>query len=146
MADVKKILIVEDEIPLLDSYAELVETAGYIPLKASDGYQALDTLSNNFDQIDLVLLDLMMPGVDGLEVLKTIRNNEDKYGKMPIVVLTNMTSESVVKEAFDLGAISYLVKTDLDYDGLVKELSKFFGQNVNLLTALKWEKYCIIKE
>jgi len=127
MADLKKILIVEDESLLLDSYGELIETAGYIPLKASDGYQALDTLSNNFDQIDLVLLDLMMPGVDGLEVLKTIRNNEDKYGKMPIVVLTNMTSESVVKEAFDLGAISYLVKTDLDYDGLVKELSKFFG-------------------
>jgi CheY-like chemotaxis protein len=126
MANVKKILIVEDEIPLLDSYAELVETAGYIPLKASDGYQALDTLSNNLDQIDLVLLDLMMPGVDGLEVLKTIRNNEDKYGKMPIVVLTNMTSESVVKEAFALGATSYLVKTDLDYDGLVKELAKFF--------------------
>ena len=126
MADVKKILIVEDEIPLLDSYAELIETAGYVPLKASDGYQALDTLSNNFDQIDLVLLDLMMPGVDGLEVLKTIRNNEDKYGKMLIVVLTNMTSESVVKEAFDLGAISYLVKTDLDYEGLVKELKKFF--------------------
>lgn len=126
MADVKKILIVEDEIPLLDSYADIVETAGYVPLKASDGYQALDVLSNNLDQIDLVLLDLMMPGVDGLEVLKTIRNNEDKYGKMPIVVLTNMTSESVVKEAFTLGATSYLVKADLDYDGLVKELSKFF--------------------
>ena len=126
MADVKKILIVEDEIPLLDSYAELIETAGYVPLKASDGYQALDTLSNNFDQIDLVLLDLMMPGVDGLEVLKTIRNNEDKYGKMLIVVLTNMTSESVVKEAFNLGATSYLVKIDLDYEGLVKELKKFF--------------------
>lgn len=126
MADVKKILIVEDEIPLLDSYADIVETAGYVPLKASDGYQALDVLSNNLDQIDLVLLDLMMPGVDGLEVLKTIKNNEDKYGKMPIVVLTNMTSESVVKEAFTLGATSYLVKADLDYDGLVKELSKFF--------------------
>ena len=127
MADAKKILIVEDERPLLDSYAELIETAGYIPLKASDGYQALDTLSNNLDQIDLVLLDLMMPGVDGLEVLKAIRNNEDKYGKMPVIVLTNMTSETVVKEAFDLGAISYLVKIDLDYDGLVKELAKFFG-------------------
>jgi len=126
MADVKKILIVEDEIPLLDSYADLVETVGYVPLKASDGYQALDILSNNLDQIDLVLLDLMMPGVDGLEVLKTIKNNEDKYGKMPIVVLTNMTSESVVKEAFALGATSYLVKADLDYDGLVRELSKFF--------------------
>ncbi len=127
MADTHKILIVEDEIALLDSYAELVETAGYIPIKASDGYQALDYLSNNLDQIDLVLLDLMMPGVDGLEVLKTIKNNEDKYGTMPIVVLTNMTSESVVKEAFNIGATSYLVKTDLDYEGLVKELAKFFG-------------------
>ena len=127
MSDTKKILIVEDEAPLLDSYAELVETAGYVSMKALDGYQALDMLANNLDQIDLVLLDLMMPGVDGLEVLKTVRNNEDKYGKMPIVILTNMTSESVVKEAFNMGATSYLVKTDLDYEGLVKELSKFFG-------------------
>jgi len=127
MADTKKILIVEDEVALLDSYSELVESAGYIPMKASDGYQALDMLSNNLDQIDLVLLDLMMPGVDGLEVLKTVKNNEEKYGKMPIVILTNMTSESVVKEAFNMGATSYLVKTDLDYEGLVKELGKFFG-------------------
>lgn len=127
MADTKKILIVEDEVALLDSYSELVESAGYIPMKASDGYQALDVLSNNLDQIDLVLLDLMMPGVDGLEVLKTVKNNEEKYGKMPIVILTNMTSESVVKEAFNMGATSYLVKTDLDYEGLVKELNKFFG-------------------
>jgi len=127
MAETKKILIVEDEIALLDSYAELVESAGYLPMKASDGYQALDVLSNNLDQIDLVLLDLMMPGVDGLEVLKTVKNNEEKYGKMPIVILTNMTSESVVKEAFNMGATSYLVKTDLDYEGLVKELNKFFG-------------------
>jgi len=117
---------VEDEIPLLDSYAKLVEMAGYIAVKASDGYQGLDILANNLDQIDLVLLDLMMPGVDGLEVLKTIKNNEEKYGKMPIVILTNMTSESVVKEAFNLGATSYLVKIDLDYEGLVKELKKFF--------------------
>lgn len=127
MAETKKILVVEDEKVLLDSYAELVESAGYIPMKASDGYQALDILSNNLDQIDLVLLDLMMPGVDGLEVLKTIKNNEEKYGKMPIVVLTNMTSESIIKEAFNMGATSYLIKTNLDYEGLVKELNKFFG-------------------
>lgn len=127
MTESRKILIIEDEIPLLDSYAELVESAGYVALKASDGYQGLDILSNNLDQIDLVLLDLMMPGVDGLEVLKTVKNNEEKYGTMPIVVLTNMTSEPVVKEAFDIGAVSYLVKTDLDYEGLIKELGKFFS-------------------
>ena len=127
MADSKKILIVEDEKSLLDSYAELVESAGHVAMKAADGYQGLDLLANNLDQIDIVLLDLMMPGVDGLEVLKTIKNNEDKYGTMPIIILTNMTSESVVKEAFNIGATSYLVKTDLDYEGLVKELDKFLG-------------------
>ncbi len=127
MANTKKILIVEDEKSLLDSYAELVESAGYVAMKAADGYQGLDLLANNLDQIDIVLLDLMMPGVDGLEVLKTIKNNEEKYGTMPIIILTNMTSESVVKEAFNIGATSYLVKTDLDYEGLVKELDKFIG-------------------
>lgn len=124
---VRKILIVEDEAPLLDSYAELVQAAGFTPLKALDGYQGLDILANNIGLIDLVLLDLMMPGVDGLEVLKTVKGNEEKYGTMPIIILTNMTSESVVKEAFNMGASSYLVKTDLDYEGLMKELDKFLG-------------------
>ena len=128
MADnLKKILIIEDESSLLDSYAELVEAAGYVPLKALDGYQGLDTMANKVGEIDLVLLDLMMPGVDGLEVLKTVKANEEKYGEMPIVILTNMTSESVIKEAFNMGASSYLVKTDLDYEGLMKELGKFLG-------------------
>jgi len=69
----------------------------------------------------------MMPGVDGLEVLRTIKDNKEKYGNMPIIILTNMTSENVIKEAFDLGATSYLVKTDLDYEGLIKEVNKFLG-------------------
>ena len=125
--DGKKVLIIEDEIPLLDSYAELIAAAKLVPLKASDGYQGLDMLATNVGEIDLVLLDLMMPGVDGLEVLKTVKNNEGKYGSMPIVVLTNMTSESVIKEAFNMGASSYLVKTDLDYSELIKELEKFLG-------------------
>ena len=123
----KKILIIEDESSLLDSYAELVQAANFTPIKALDGYQGLDHLANNVGQIDLVLLDLMMPGVDGLEVLKTVKANEEKYGTMPIIILTNMTSESVVKEAFNIGASSYLVKTDLDYEGLMKELDKFLG-------------------
>ena len=123
----KTILVVEDEKDLLDSYKELIETAGFFALTASDGYQALDTLSKNLGNVDILLLDLMMPGVDGLEVLRAIKTNTGKYGDMPVIILTNMTSESVVKEAFDLGATSYLVKTDLDYDGLIKELSKFFG-------------------
>lgn len=124
---IKKILVIEDENALLDSYSEIIDSAGFTALKAIDGYHGLDMLSRNLGQIDLVLLDLMMPGVDGLEVLQTIKNNEDKYGSMPIIILTNMTSESVIKEAFNAGASSYLVKADLDYEDLIKELNKFLG-------------------
>jgi DNA-binding response OmpR family regulator len=121
----KTVLIVEDNEDLLNSYEETLNREGYNTFKALDGYQALDTMAKNVGSIDLVLLDLMMPGVDGLEVLRTMRDNEEKYGTVPVVILTNMTSENVIKEAFSLGATSYLVKTDLDYDGLVKEIDKF---------------------
>ena len=123
----KKILVVEDNEALINSYVEALEAGGYDTFKALDGYQALDIMSKNLGNIDLVLLDLMMPGVDGLEVLRTVKDSEEKYGSLPIVILTNMTSENVIKEAFSLGATSYLVKTDLDYEGLIKEVSKFLG-------------------
>lgn len=121
------ILVIEDNKDLINSYAEALESGGYDTLKALDGYQGLDIMSKNLNSIDLVLLDLMMPGVDGLEVLRTVMDNEEKYGSLPMVILTNMTSENVIKEAFSLGATSYLVKTDLDYEGLIKEVSKFLG-------------------
>jgi CheY-like chemotaxis protein len=123
----KMILVIEDNKDLINSYAEALESGGYDTLKALDGYQGLDIMSKNLNSIDLVLLDLMMPGVDGLEVLRTVMDNEEKYGSLPMVILTNMTSENVIKEAFSLGATSYLVKTDLDYEGLIKEVSKFLG-------------------
>lgn len=124
----KTILIVEDDKQLLDSYKELISTAGYTCLTASDGYQGLDCMSKNVGGIDLVLLDLMMPGVDGLEVLGAVKNNPGKYGEPPIIVLTNMTSDAVIRQAFDLGASSYLVKTDIDYEELAKELNKYLGE------------------
>ncbi|HPB48221.1 MAG TPA: response regulator [Exilispira sp.] len=123
----KTILIVEDEKDLLESYKELITMGGYNVVTASDGYEGLDYLSRNVGHVDLVLLDLMMPGVDGLEVLKAVQADKEKYGDMPIIVLTNMSSELVIKDAFDLGASSYFVKSDLDYEGLLRELNKYLG-------------------
>lgn len=123
----KTVLIIEDNEDLVNSYAESLESVGYNAIRALDGYQGLDIMSKEVGNIDLVLLDLMMPGVDGLEVLRTVKEDIDKYSDAPIIVLTNMTSENVIKEAFALGAISYLVKTDLDYQGLIKEVNKFLG-------------------
>lgn len=120
----KTILIIEDEVAMLDSYTEILGNAGYTVLKASDGYKGLETLEENNEEIDLVLLDLMMMGIDGLEVLRTISSNKEAYGNSPIVVLTNMTSEKVIEEAFNLGASSYLLKTEMDMEDLLTQVGK----------------------
>ncbi len=123
----KKVLIVEDEDMLLDSYAEILESENFEVYKASDGYKGLELLETHKDAIDLVVLDLMMPGLDGLEVLRIKIENKEKYGDSPVLVLTNMTSEKAIKEAFDIGAVSYLIKTEMDADSLVKEVKKIIN-------------------
>ncbi len=123
----KVILIIEDEIPLLKSYGELLKSVGYNVILAENGYKGLEILANNTGGIDLVILDLMMPGIDGLDVLRTVNKDHSKYGDMPILILTRMKNETIVKETFDLGVSSYLVKTDTDASGLLKEIDKFLG-------------------
>jgi DNA-binding response OmpR family regulator len=120
----KKILIVEDEEMLLETYAEALGRAGYDVVKANDGYKGLEMLESHKDELGLVILDLMMPGLDGLEVLRIKQEPTDKYGGAPVLVLTNMSSEKAIKEAFDIGAISYLIKMEMDMESLVKETQK----------------------
>lgn len=117
------VLIIEDETALLDSYGEILEDAGFVSMKAEDGYKGLDKLEANKDSVDLILLDLMMPGLDGLDVLKQIRDDSGKYGEPPVVVLTNLSSERVIKEAFSRGANGYLMKTELDPEQIVSEIN-----------------------
>jgi DNA-binding response OmpR family regulator len=123
----KVILIIEDEVPLLQSYGELLKSVGYNVLLAENGYKGLEALSNNTGNIDLVILDLMMSGIDGLDVLRAVNKDHSKYGDMPIIILTRMKNETIVRETFDLGVSSYLVKTDTDANGLLKEIDKFLG-------------------
>lgn len=121
----KTVIVIEDEAMILDSYAEILSNAGFNVVKGSDGAVGLEKASENKSKIDLMLLDLMMPGVDGLVVLDSIRNNKEKYGTYPIVVLTNLSSETVIKEAFNRGATGYIMKTELQPDQLVNEVGKF---------------------
>lgn len=121
------VLVVEDEGALLESYSEILEDGGFFVMKAPDGYKALDVLAANDSVIDLILLDLMMPGLDGLDVLKQVRNEPDKYGKIPVIVLTNLSSERVIKEAFERGANGYLMKTELEPSHIVGEVKTALG-------------------
>jgi len=99
-----KILIVEDEPPIQSILKELLIDAGYEVVTASDGVEALELFQR--DKYDLVLLDIMMPRLDGYGVCKAIRET----GGTPIVMLTALDEEEAQVKAFELQADDYITK------------------------------------
>ena len=99
-----KILIVEDEEKLREVLCDYFGSKGEIPVPASNGVQALDRLSEN--EFDAVLLDIMMPELDGLSVCRAVRKTND----VPIIFLTALSDEEDKLLGFELGADDYVTK------------------------------------
>ena len=99
-----QILVVEDQAEISNIVTKYLENEGYMPFVAKDGFEALDIFNNN--KIHLVLLDIMMPGIDGFEVLKQIR----KISDIPVIMLTARTEEIDRLKGFDIGADDYVIK------------------------------------
>lgn len=98
------VLVVDDEKPLRDFVRRNLEARHYKVLTAANGLEALAIFNNQ--QVDLVILDVMMPHMDGLEASRRIRENS----KTPIIILTAMGEEADKVNAFDLGVDDYLTK------------------------------------
>ena len=118
----KKILIVEDEIDLRVLYAEVLRDAGYVVEEAPDGEIGLHKILNF--AWDMLLLDIMLPGKDGLRILKEMGINS-KRG--PIIMLTNLNSEHIIQEAFKMGADGYLIKSEITPDKIINEVGNFLS-------------------
>jgi two-component system phosphate regulon response regulator PhoB len=103
----KTILIIEDESALVELVAFNLEKEGYAPLVALDGTTGLEYALNKLP--DLILLDLMLPGLSGLEVCKMLKNT-DKTSKIPIIMLTAKGEEIDRVVGFEVGADDYMVK------------------------------------
>jgi len=115
MPDKKKILLVEDEADLQKLYAYLLESPEYDTKVVGDGQAALEEM--RVGGYDLVLLDVMLPEIDGIQILNTI--TEDKNYRQQIsriVVLTNLSQEALVIQAVDMGVRGYMVKSDYNPD------------------------------
>lgn len=123
----KKILIVEDDQFLRDFYQEILIAEGYQIEVASDGEIALQKLI--LGGWDLVLLDIMLPKKDGLQILQEIKINPPKTALGPIVVLTNLGHDTVINQAFALGASGYLIKSSLSPDEVLKEVKSFLQKS-----------------
>lgn len=118
------ILLVEDDNDLRSLYTSVLKDAGYVVEQADEGELGFELIKST--EWNLLLLDIMLPGKDGMSILKTI-SNEPELKKGPIVLFTSLNSEEVVRDAYALGADGYLIKTELTPDKLVNEVNHFLG-------------------
>lgn len=106
-----KILVVDDEIEACNALKEFLEVKGYEVHTAQDGKTALDQVQELRPQ--LVLLDMIMPGMHGIEVLQEIKKIDPEIG---VIMVTVVTNEAQAKKALELGAYDYITKpVDLNY-------------------------------
>lgn len=122
----KRILLVEDEFFIRDLYERYLSKNGYEILTAVDGEEGLNKAQT--EKVDLILLDIMMPKMTGLEVLKKIKEDGALAKDTPVYLLTNLGQESIIKDAFKMGAEGYLLKAKMLPKQIVEEIKKVFGE------------------
>jgi len=118
----KNILLIEDDELIRDLYKSVLIDKGYSVDAEATGELGFKALREN--QYDLLLLDLMLPDTNGLDILKKIKL-EHLADSMKVVILTNLGTEPIIKQAFSLGADDYLTKVSLDPDQMVEKIAHF---------------------
>lgn len=118
----KKILIVEDELFLRELYVQILADVGYAIDQASDGEEAFNKMS--IGGYDLVLLDIVLPKKDGIQILKDLERTPPKTPNKAIVVLSNISDEAVISEGVTKGIRGHIIKSDYTPDQLVAEVKR----------------------
>lgn len=114
-----KILIVEDEATLQKALTDVLDQEGYNVISALDGMRGLELA--NQEKPDLILLDIILPKMDGFEILKKIKGNKET-SEIPVIILTNLSDLDNIQKALDLGATTYLVKADFHLEDVLKKV------------------------
>ena len=119
MTDTKFILVVEDD-PILKNLLGHTLAGKYQTLYANDGNEAIAL----FDQYkpSIVLLDLMLPTMDGFAVLENIRGRADEFKSVPVIVVSNLGQSTDKERAKTLGATEYLVKAEVSVEEIVAKI------------------------
>jgi DNA-binding response OmpR family regulator len=108
MEDKKTILLVEDDAFVSDIYQTKLGQEGFLVLVAENGIEAMKKLEEKSP--DAVLLDIVMPYMDGMEVLKKMKDRKE-WQNIPVILLTNLSDKEKVEEGLDMGASDYLIKS-----------------------------------
>jgi DNA-binding response OmpR family regulator len=121
----RRILLVEDDRFLRKAAEAALSRSGFTVLTATDGEEALRMARAEVP--DLVLLDLIMPKMQGFEVLRALKQ-EPATAAMPVVVLSNLGQDADVRQAREAGAAAYLVKANLALGELVRRVQEILGE------------------
>jgi len=121
----QKILIVEDDFFIRELYQRQLLKEGYLVEVAVDGAEGL-VKANDF-RPHLILLDIMLPKLNGLDLLRTIKTKPETKD-IPVILLTNLGQESVIKEGFTLGAEGYLIKSAYTPSQIIEEVKNFLAK------------------
>jgi len=122
----KKILIVEDEELLLNLLKKKLEELNYEVLIAKDGIAGLKAIKEN--EVDLILLDVVMPKMGGFELLEKMGEDET-IKKVPVVIISNSGQPVEIEKAKRLGANDWLIKTEFDPQEVVDKVIKQIGES-----------------
>ncbi len=117
----KKILIVEDDSFLRIVIAKKLISSGYDITWAANGEDGI-TMAKKM-RPDLILLDLILPDIDGFGVLSKVKEDE-KIKYIPVIILSNLSQEEYIQKAHDLGAIDYLTKASLTPSEIIEKIEK----------------------
>lgn len=120
-----KVLLIEDEVLILRMYEKIFAYEGFEVITAEDGETGIEKAKT--EKPSIILLDIMMPKMDGLKVLEILKQ-EDETKAIPVVMLTNLSSDTVIKEAFSKGSAGYLVKSEIVNDRIVNEVKQYIKQ------------------
>src|SRR3989344_3994730 len=130
-----KILLIDDDPLLVRMYQKKLENDGYIVSTASDGEQGLVKIGEF--QPDLILLDIMMPKMNGLLMLKKLKENP-QTAQIPVIMLTNVgSSDQDAEQGLELGAVAYLVKAVNRPSAVVSKVKEILSGYVREIPQVK---------
>lgn len=121
----KKILVAEDDKFLHTAYEFKLTKAGFEVKLANDGNEVLEIVKTYIP--DLIILDIMMPGMDGLTTLAEIKKNP-QLATIPVIVASNLGQKDELEKAKALGARDFIVKSDMSLDNLIQKINALIGQ------------------
>ena len=122
----KKVLIIEDDVAMRDIVNHKLTSHGFIVKEAEDGMRGLDLIVK--EKPDLIMLDLMLPELDGFGVLENLRKSNDETIKnIPVIILSNLWSNKDILRAKDLSVQAYMVKAYFTTEEIYKKVKELLG-------------------